>query len=576
MNWFRNLKVSRKLGLGFGMVLFLMVVLGTFSLRQLKQVNGATIDLATNWLPSVEVLAKIRFETTTLKRRELNLLLADRKDIDSWKKQMQALQGLLTADFTIYEPLIASDEERKLYEEYRASLAKAVNAQTQVIKLAEAGKHKEAVALSQAEGRLAADAALQKLGEDIKLNVDGGKASAESAARAYAASRYWVIALLIAAILSGIALLLIITRSIATPVQKTMAVLESLAARDLTRTLDVDSTDELGMMAVALNHTIEVLRGTLGTITLSAEQLASASEEISAGAGLAAEEARVQSDQTLQLATAMQEMSATVLEISANSQKASDASHNAAQAARNGGTAVQETLSTMRGVADSTAKVSSTITELGKGSDKIGKIVSVIDDIADQTNLLALNAAIEAARAGEQGRGFAVVADEVRKLAERTTKATKEIAGMIESIQKETRNAVDAMAQESQEVQVGVEKTSASGAALLEIIKMSEDVGDMITTIATAATEQSATTEEINSNLSKISSSIQQSSSGADQTSKACADLSALASDLRHVVNQFTLESKTQSPGNSPPAKQWQPEMPRNTNSKAATASSAT
>ena len=209
---------------------------------------------------------------------------------------------------------------------------------------------------------------------------------------------------------------------------------------------------------------------------------------------------------------------------------------------------MEETLSTMRGVADSTAKVSSTITELGKGSDKIGKIVSVIDDIADQTNLLALNAAIEAARAGEQGRGFAVVADEVRKLAERTTKATKEIAEMIESIQKETRNAVGAMEQESQEVQVGVEKTSASGAALLEIIKMSEDVGDMITTIATAATEQSATTEEINSNVSKISSSIQQSSSAAEQTSKACADLSTLASDLCNVVNQFTLESGAQSP----------------------------
>jgi methyl-accepting chemotaxis protein len=576
MNWFRNLKVSRKLGVGFGTILLLMAVLGTFSLRQLQLVNGATIDLATNWLPSVEALAKMRFDTTTLKRRELNLLLADKKDVDSWKKQMQALQEILATDFTIYEPLISSDQEHKLYDDYRASLAKTVSAQTQIIKLVERGKHKEAVALSQGAGRLASDAALQKLGEDIQLNVNGGKTSAYSAATAYAASRYWVIALLVAAILSGIALLLIITRSIATPVQKTMAVLESLAARDLTRTLDVDSTDELGMMAVALNHTIEVLRGTLGTISLSAEQLASASEEISAGAGLAAEEARVQSDQTVQLATAMQEMSATVLEISANSQKASDASHNAAQAARSGGTAVQETLSTMRGVADSTAKVSSTITELGKGSDKIGKIVSVIDDIADQTNLLALNAAIEAARAGEQGRGFAVVADEVRKLAERTTKATKEIAGMIESIQKETRNAVGAMEQESQEVQVGVEKTTASGAALLEIIKMSEDVGDMITTIATAATEQSATTEEINSNVSKISSSIQQSSSGAEQTSKACADLSTLASDLRRVVNQFTLESGTQSPGSSPPAEPWQAEMPRNTYSKAAAAGSAT
>ena len=322
MRWFRNLNVSRKLRLGFGMILFLMAVLGIFLCVSSNR-QRCNLTLASNWLPSVEALAKIRFDTTTLKRWELNLLLADRKDVDSRKKKMQVLQGILATDFTVYEPLISSDQERKLYEDYRASLAKAVSAQNQVIKLAERGKHKEAVALSQGEGRLATDAALQKIGEDIELNVNGGKTSAYSAATAYAASRYWVIALLIAAILSGIALLLVITRSIATPVQKTMAVLESLAARDLTQNLDVDSTDELGMMAVALNHTIEVLRGTLGTITLSAEQLASASEEISAGAGLAAEESRVQSDQSLQLATAMQEMSATVLEISSNSQKAS-------------------------------------------------------------------------------------------------------------------------------------------------------------------------------------------------------------------------------------------------------------
>ena len=254
----------------------------------------------------------------------------------------------------------------------------------------------------------------------------------------------------------------------------------------------------------------------------------------------------------MQVATAMQEMSSTVLQISDNSQKASEASRLAAEAARNGGKAVEETLVTMRGIAESTTRVASTITQLGKGSEQIGKIILVIDDIADQTNLLALNAAIEAARAGEQGRGFAVVADEVRKLAERTTKATKEIAVMIKSIQQETQNAVQAMAQGSKEVQVGVEKTSASGAALREIIKMSEDVGDMIATIATAATEQSAATEQINANISQISGSTQESSAAAGQTSKACSDLSSLAFDLQHLVKQFKLQSKTHSPSAAP------------------------
>jgi methyl-accepting chemotaxis protein len=552
MRWFRNLNVSQKLGLGFGVVLLLMAGLGIFSLRQLSRVNNATVDLATSWMPSVEALAKLRFDTATLKRRELNLLLADRKNIDSWKEQIQELHSALGADYKHYEPLISSDQERKLYDDYRADMVKAESAQTQVTKLAGKGKRKEAIRLSQGAGRVAIDAALEKLGEDIKLNIDGGDASARSAAETYASSRYWVIGMIVAAVALDIVLLLATTKSIADPVHKTMAVLQSLAVRDLTTILEVESTDELGAMAVALNRTIEVLRGTLATITQSAEQLASASEEISAGAGQTAESSRVQSDQTLQVATAMQEMSSTVLQISDNSQKASDASRSAAEAARNGGKVVEETLVTMRGIADSTAKVASTVTQLGKGSEQIGKIISVIDDIADQTNLLALNAAIEAARAGEQGRGFAVVADEVRKLAERTTKATKEIADMIKSIQQETQNAVQAMEQEIKEVHVGVEKTSASGAALREIIKMSENVGDMIATIATAATEQSATTEQINSNVSQISGSTQESSAAAAQTSKACSDLSSLAFDLQHLVKQFKLESASHGPSSSP------------------------
>ena len=332
---------------------------------------------------------------TNLKRRELNLLLADRKDIDSWKQQIRELHNLLDSDYKRYEPLISSDQQRKLYDDYRAYMVKTETAQAQVIKLAGKGKRKEALKLSQGEGRLAIDAALEKLGEEIKLNVDGGDKAARSAAVAYASSRYWVIGILLAAVGLGIVLLITITQSIATPVRKTMAVLQSLAVCDLTTILEVDSTDELGAMAVALNRTIEVLRGTLATITQSAEQLASASEEISAGAGQTAESSRVQSDQTLQVATAMQEMSSTVLQISDNSQKASEASRHAAEAARHGGKVVEETLATMRGIADSTTKVASTVTQLGKGSEQIGEIISVIDDIADQTNLLALNAAIE-------------------------------------------------------------------------------------------------------------------------------------------------------------------------------------
>jgi methyl-accepting chemotaxis protein len=260
----------------------------------------------------------------------------------------------------------------------------------------------------------------------------------------------------------------------------------------------------------------------------------------------------VQSDQTLQVATAMQQMSSTVHQVSEHSQKASDSSDKAAQAARQGGEVVEQTLSTMRSIADSSRTVAARIGELGKSSEEIGTIVAVIDDLADQTNLLALNAAIEAARAGEQGRGFAVVADEVRKLAERTTTATQGIGTMIASIQTETRNAVQAIELGSRDVEVGVEKTSASGAALKEIIQMSEQVGDMISQIATAATEQSSATEQVNSNVSHISSLTQGSSLAAEQSAKACAELSTMALDLQNLVNQFKL-GDSRSVGSSNP-----------------------
>jgi methyl-accepting chemotaxis protein len=339
--------------------------------------------------------------------------------------------------------------------------------------------------------------------------------------------------------------LFLVRKLVIKPLSASVELADNIAHNNLAiADLPVEAQDEIGEATASLNQMKQNLRKMIGSIATTADQLASASEELSAGAVQSASTARTQSDQTRQVATAMHEMSATVLQVSDSSQRASSSSHNAAQAACQGGTVVEETLGTMRKIADSTHAVALRITELGKNSEKIGKIIAVIDEIADQTNLLALNAAIEAARAGEQGRGFAVVADEVRKLADRTTKATKEIAAMIEAIQVETTSAVQAMELGSREVQVGVDKTAASGDALKEIIAMSTQVGDMITQIATAATQQTSTTDEINSSVAHISDLTQTSAVGADQTARACADLSSLAFDLQNLVSQFQLESQ--------------------------------
>ncbi len=334
---------------------------------------------------------------------------------------------------------------------------------------------------------------------------------------------------------------LMMAKGILGPLRQTMLVLQALAANDLTQSVNVDSTDEIGAMGSALNQAIENIANTVQAMAGTAEHVASASEELSSSAAQQAQGAETQNNQAAQVATAMQEMSSTVLQVSENSNQAAEASSQAAEIARKGGSIVEQTLAKIRVIADSVESTARKMEELGKSSDQIGRIAGVIDDIADQTNLLALNAAIEAARAGEQGRGFAVVADEVRKLAERTTTATKEIAQMIKTIQSETKVAVAAMKEGTAQVEEGVTTTSQAGDALKEIIRMSEQVGEMITHIATAATEQSSASEEVNKNMEQIARLVKESSDGAQQSAKACQDLSGLAFDLQKMVGNFQL-----------------------------------
>jgi methyl-accepting chemotaxis protein len=314
---------------------------------------------------------------------------------------------------------------------------------------------------------------------------------------------------------------------------------------DLTKRLPVNSADEIGELSSWFNTFIDKLQKVMISVASNTQHLATASEEISSSSTQMSQGASSQQDQTAQVATAMQEMTSTVAEVSESSRKAADSARSAAEVAKQGGNMVQEVLVTMRSIASSVGATAQKIQELGKSSDQIGKIIGVIDDIADQTNLLALNAAIEAARAGEQGRGFAVVADEVRKLAERTTKATKEIAQMIESVQKETGSAVTQMQAGTKQVEVGVATTAKAGASLEEIIKAAQLVGDMVTHIATASTQQASTAEQVSSNMEQIAKITHESAAGAQQSAKACEELSALALDLQQVVNQFKLADES-------------------------------
>ena len=310
---------------------------------------------------------------------------------------------------------------------------------------------------------------------------------------------------------------------------------------DLSLRIELKSKDELGEMAKSFNKMLEKLHTSMREVSNSTSQLAAAAEELSAITLESNRAIEVQRSETDQVATAMNEMQATVQEVAQSAGTAAEGAQGADGAARKGRDVVQETIDTIDHLAEDVRNTSNVIKNLEGEADNIGTVLDVIQSIAEQTNLLALNAAIEAARAGEQGRGFAVVADEVRSLAGRTQESTSEIQTMIERLQHEAREAVKAMRQGQDRAESGVEKAALAGEALAEITRAVASISDMNTHIASAAEEQSAVADEINRNITAISQVAEQNTDNAEQTSRASEELAHLASELQTLVSQFKI-----------------------------------
>ncbi len=420
--------------------------------------------------------------------------------------------------------------------------------------------------------------ALGDLVHDVHI---GAKESQEAGDAAVASSETLILTSIILGMLVALGFGFIIARNISKPIQEIAGIADEIALGNINHDINIKSKDEVGMLANSFNELINYmqelaqiadsiahndlsvrvdpksendalgnsfesmvknLKTVVKQLSGSSTEVASAATEISASAEQVSKNAQSQEMQISQITAAVEEMAATIVESSQNASEATSGAQSASDTASTGGQIVSETIEGMNRIANVVQESSTNIHKLAESAEQIGEIISVIDDIADQTNLLALNAAIEAARAGEQGRGFAVVADEVRKLAERTGKATGEITDMIKGIQKGTEEAVTSMDQGNQEVNSGRELADKAGDSLTEVVNKSQDVMNMIMQIATATEEQSAAAEEISKNVEMVSTATRESATGAEQAATAATQLSHNAEELQSIVGQFKLE----------------------------------
>ncbi|WP_374107939.1 methyl-accepting chemotaxis protein [Pseudomonas cichorii] len=537
----RRLNLAPRSALCFGFFCLMLLLQGGLFMRQAEKLNEAEKHVETNVLPSVKLLGSLDREFVSLRGNNARL----RNPLEPQERKTKAISDIQQSRQMIGEysdslaKLLVTAEGRQAFGELKQAITSYNAIQDRYLSETAAGNLEAAVKTSNTDMKAAAElteAALQKL---IGVNDMKAKRAGDKADAAYHGTVVMVILFVVLGATGTVLLAWLYTRSLTVPISEALEIARRIAANDLTQPIKQEGTDEAARLVGSLAVMQSNLRGALATILDSASQLASTSEEMHVVTEDASRTTLRQSNEIEMAATAVTEMSAAVDEVASNAAAASTSAAQSTKAALDGRAQVDETVAAINLMVAKVGDTSAEVRELATMATDISKVLDVIRAIAEQTNLLALNAAIEAARAGEAGRGFAVVADEVRALAHRTQQSTREIEQMVSSIQTGTHQAVTAMEQTSHQAHNTLQLANGAGQALLAITDSIGQINERNLMIATAAEEQAQVAREVDRSLVSIRDLSAQTSEGANQTTIATAELSKLATNLSRITKQF-------------------------------------
>ncbi|MEH8226142.1 methyl-accepting chemotaxis protein [Aeromonas veronii] len=541
-----KMTIGQKLTMAFTTLALLMLGFAWFATLQLSNIYRDASEVSDNIVPSIRASSQMHVSLLDARRAELNMVIdALGKDPDSLNSSTQSFEAAksqyMAAEQRYGSMPFVSERDRNMFAELKTAAAKYFSAHGDLETAIRQGDIAKVQSLIKNKSR----AALEQAGQDgLELRKENDRVAnllTKQSEASYERAKLLSTTVGALTLLFVVIVAWLLIRQIRNPVMTLLEQTRQVAAGNLTSQLDMKqfSHDELGKLAQGFNEMQSNLRMLVNEVSGSVVQLGAAAEEISAVAQQSANNMGAQQHELNQLATAMNEMQATVQEVARNTNDAASAATSASDTAAQGSETVNDSIGRIEKVATAIEETALVIRQLGDDSRNIGMVLEVIQGIAEQTNLLALNAAIEAARAGEQGRGFAVVADEVRTLAKRTQDSTSQINHIISELQQRANEAGITMQQSQDMMSETVHTAREAGASIAEISSSVNSISHMNIQIATATEEQGAVSEELNRNVVNISNASEEVATGAKQMAQACNDLNLLATQLQEVVRKF-------------------------------------